>query len=355
MDRKKILYGFQGDGRGHLSRAEVLSRELARHHDVIVLTTDEGAAKLSQDIKKLAGVKVIAGIFSPKLYFRANKINAFQTALRGIVDVFLKGIPGLFIGIGVYLKYRPDIIISDLEPFTSWLAFITGTRFISFDHQHILTECKIAFGQEHRLNYISACLMVRSFVPRSKINVITSFFFPPVKNTNTYIFKPIMRKEVVDYKGKVKEGNFILVYQTTNSTFKILDRALKAAAGEKFVVYNMGREYTEQNVTYKAVSVDNFINDLSSCKAVICNGGFTLISEALFLGKPVLAIPILNSFEQVLNSIYLDRLGYGQFSREFTVPEIKRFTDNLEKFRENISQDDFYGNKDIVNFMINLV
>jgi uncharacterized protein (TIGR00661 family) len=44
---------------------------------------------------------------------------------------------------------------------------------------------------------------------------------------------------------------------------------------------------------------------------VIANSGFSLICEALYLGKPYLAIPVRHQFEQVLNAYYVDKMGYG--------------------------------------------
>jgi uncharacterized protein (TIGR00661 family) len=50
---------------------------------------------------------------------------------------------------------------------------------------------------------------------------------------------------------------------------------------------------------------------LSTAKAVIATAGFTLMSEALYLGKPYLAFPMQGQFEQHLNAHMLDLLGYG--------------------------------------------
>ena len=131
----------------------------------------------------------------------------------------------------------------------------------------------------------------------------------------------------------------------------MLDRVLKQMGSEKFVVYNKKRSYQDGNIAYKGISIEGFIEDLASCKAVLCNGGY-LVSEALFLGKPILSIPIVNSFDQILNSVYLDRLGYGQFSRRFTASEIGRFLARVDGFRENIERNQFCGNRQIVDFVL---
>ena len=40
--------------------------------------------------------------------------------------------------------------------------------------------------------------------------------------------------------------------------------------------------------------------------AVITSAGFTLLGEAVYLHKPVLAIPVEGQFEQILNAHYVD-------------------------------------------------
>lgn len=350
--RKTIIYGFQGDGRGHLSRAAVLVRELAKHHDILLLTSELTKGKLSDELRHQPGVSISDDMFSPRLYFRKNRISIFKTILMTVASVLWKGIPSLLRGLWIYLRCRPELIISDLEPISAWLARITGARFLSVDHQHILTDCELEFPAEFRKDHWSASFMVKFLAPGGGTHLISSFFFPPIKTEGAHLFKPILRREIIRAADAVEEGDFILVYQTTSTTFEMLDRVLKQIASERFVVYNMGRAYLDGNVEYREVSVDGFIRDLTSCKAVLCNGGYTLISESLFLGKPVLSIPIVNSFEQILNSVYLDRLGYGQFSREFSAAEIRRFVGRLDRFKANIGKDDFCGNREIVDFLL---
>ncbi len=54
--------------------------------------------------------------------------------------------------------------------------------------------------------------------------------------------------------------------------------------------------------------------------------GFTLLSEALHLGKPVLAVPNRGFFEQAVNALYLRRSGRGEaVLGRLTASAIERF------------------------------
>jgi hypothetical protein len=86
---------------------------------------------------------------------------------------------------------------------------------------------------------------------------------------------------------------------------------------------------------------------------VICGGGHTLISEALYLGKPVLSFPIRFAGEQEVNAAYLDRLGYGMgcASSHPTESLIHTFETGLAGFRSAIRSETFLGNPDLFNLI----
>ena len=101
-------------------------------------------------------------------------------------------------------------------------------------------------------------------------------------------------------------------------------------------------------MTYRKFNEDKFFGDLGSCKAVIANGGFTLISEAIYLKKPVLSVPVKGQFEQILNAIYLERLGYGEFHEQLSIEVLENFLKDLKKYDEALKTYNQDGNKSIL-------
>ncbi len=69
----------------------------------------------------------------------------------------------------------------------------------------------------------------------------------------------------------------------------------------------------------------------------MANGGFTLISESIYLKKPVLSIPVKGQFEQILNAIYLERLGYGEFHEELEKDSVIHFLSKLDSYNDSLS------------------
>src|SRR5207253_10346711 len=94
-------------------------------------------------------------------------------------------------------------------------------------------------------------------------------------------------------------------------------------------VYGMRRDLkapeVEGNLTFMPFSEAGFIDDLRTARAVIAGGGYTLMSEAVYLHKPLLSLPVEGQFEQVLNALYLEKLGYGQHAQALDSETLERF------------------------------
>jgi hypothetical protein len=80
---------------------------------------------------------------------------------------------------------------------------------------------------------------------------------------------------------------------------------------EQFIVYGYDKNEQVDNLTFKPPSQHGFLQDLANCKAVMATAGFTLMTEAIHLQKPYLALPMRGQYEQELNGHLLDKLGYG--------------------------------------------
>jgi uncharacterized protein (TIGR00661 family) len=152
----------------------------------------------------------------------------------------------------------------------------------------------------------------------------------------------ILRPEILDAAGE--PGEHLLVYQTQVGAEK-LPRVL-AACGVPCRVYGLRRDLTEDvvegNLTYRPFSERTFVDDLRTARGVVAGGGFSLLSEAVFLRRPVLSIPVGGQVEQLLNALYLDRLGYGMHAEEPTDDALAAFLERIpdcERALASYSQD----------------
>jgi len=60
-----------------------------------------------------------------------------------------------------------------------------------------------------------------------------------------------------------------------------------------------------------------------------------------------LSIPVKKQFEQIVNALYLEKLGYGEFHEEIDEKTIKRFLSHLNIYRESLNSYEYEGNQKI--------
>ncbi len=62
-------------------------------------------------------------------------------------------------------------------------------------------------------------------------------------------------------------------------------------------------------VNVEPLSEELFLEKFASCYGIVCAGGFATTSEAIFLGKPMLVVPVEAQIEQQFNAAALKRRG----------------------------------------------
>ncbi|HEY0196895.1 MAG TPA: MJ1255/VC2487 family glycosyltransferase, partial [Methanobacterium sp.] len=325
--KKRILYGVCGEGMGHAIRSGVVIDHLLEKNDVTIFASDRAYHYLSgkyDDVYEIEGFKTV---------YEANEVKNRRTFVKNIKDIPQDLGHNLRLMYNVAKATKPDLIISDFEFYSNLLSKLLRIPLVSLDNMHVITQCEVDVPEEFRRDRFRAASVVRSFIQRPRHYLITSYFFPPVKNpVKVKMFPPILREKVLKLKPTI--GEHILVYQTSDSNIKLLK--LLKEIDDEFVIYGFHKDEKIGNLNLKSFNEDEFFDDLASARAIITNGGFSLISEALYLKKPVFSIPVKKQFEQILNAIYLDKLEYGEFHQDLDKEGIEKFLSNLDFYREKI-------------------
>jgi len=191
---------------------------------------------------------------------------------------------------------------------------------------------KFDVPKKYRKIYYIQKMIIKSLSTNIDNHVITTFFYLPVKKTNVTLVPPILRKEILKLKPSRK--GYYLVYQTSSTNHRLI-KTLKSF-NEKFIVYGLDRESIDGNIIFRKTNQKQFFEDFKDCKACIANGGYTFISEAVSLHKPVLCIPIKRTFEQAFNALQIRRLGYGEMSDSINHKVLYNFIKNNDKYYNNL-------------------
>ena len=329
----RILYGVAGEGFGHAVRSRVLIEQLNKKNKIKIVTSGKGHSYL----KKLFDVEEIDYF---RLIYRNNKISILLTLLNNLIKFPIIIVKSLKIS-KIIQDFRPNIIITDFEPLVAYFAFFKKIPLISVDNQHVLTKGHHKdVARAHYFDALITNFVIRSFIIKPHKHFINSFFDCKLKDKDSILVKPLLREEIIN--AHTSNKGHILVYQTSKSNKKLIKELQKI--NKKFIVYGFPRSKKIGNITFKNISEKGFLKDLSSCSGVITNAGSTLMSEALFLKKPILSLPVKRQFEQILNAIYLEKLGYGMFARQTKKEIIEEFIRNIPKFRNKLKNYKKYDN-----------
>lgn len=329
-----ILYALSGCNRGHTSRVLAITEGLrARSHHVTFCCGGK-----AREILEGAGEPVLG---APSLMhaMSGNRALYLRTALDSVRDGFKN------FGVVSELtraidKLAPDLVISDFEAFAARAAERLQIPILSFNHQQVVTETRYPIPLRFALEAFVTRWTIRVVAPRNAVHtLVSSFYFPPLRDPDrTTLVGPVIRTAIRD--ARPERGRHFLVYFNQGAGSAALLRALEAS-GERCVVYNIDAPSAgarSGNIVFRKPSLDGFLEDLTTCRGVIATAGYTLMSEALYLGKPLLVAPNGGIFEQTLNGLYLEREGLGKavYGRDVTAADVRDFARELETYEANL-------------------
>jgi len=319
-----ILYGVNGEGAGHSSRArEVLTHLQEQGHTLHVVSFDRGLKNLAADFD-------VTEIFGLRLATVHNRVRYGRTVLRNLLTVPSAAKSAHKLN-RLAEEWGIQLVITDFEPMSCHVGHKLGLPVLSIDNQHCLTYGEISYPSEYRKEAAATKIVTRLMTPNADAYFVTSFFSARPKNKRTFFFPPILREAVLE--SVPSEGEAVVVY-VTSPAVELID-VLKGIR-QTFFCYGFNREGREGNLRFRKSSQAGFLKELTEARAVVANSGFSLISEALHLRKPYLAWPVEHQFEQVFNAYYIGKMGYGAYWDELTKEKVESFLFNLDSYAENL-------------------
>jgi uncharacterized protein (TIGR00661 family) len=335
----RILYGAVGEGLGHATRSRVVAEHLiTQGHQVKMVASGRAYPYLAE---RLPDVEEIWG-FSFAL--EDGQVDTWRTVLQNVRGA-KGGVPENWRrGAAIAEAFDPELVITDFDGFAYLVARIRRIPVISLGNIQMVARCthdaEILAGV--RRSYLAARSFVGSKLPRAHRYLILTFFRPPVRAKRTVLVPPILRDEIV--AARPEQGEHVVAYgRMAQESFNAL-----AATGVPTRVYGardgLTEDVVEGSLTFRPFSNDGFVDDLRTCRGVVASAGFSLMCEAVYLGKPMLAIPLAGQFEQIMNARYLERLGYGIAADSVDAAALERFLAGEERHRGALAAYEQRGN-----------
>lgn len=326
----RFLFTIQGEGRGHLTQAIAFKEHLeSMGHQVIGIGL--GAAK-DRNIpsffqNEMLNIPMIQ-FPSPYLNFGQGKsVNIGRTLWTCLCSLpkYIKSIQilGRFID-----EHQPDAIINFYESITGWYYLKTQSKLpcLAIGHQFLLLNQYFDAPKINRLEQF--CLNLHTKLNGFGATRYLGLSFYDLEDdldAAIYTVPPLLRKELQSLS--CKKEPFFLVYLTQ---YRLSEEILLWHKKNQHVSLVCFWDHPEhkypivlqENLLFHPIDGKKYLEYMSKCSGLMTTAGFESVAEALYLGKPVLMVPVPNHIEQKINAVEGERTGAGLASNHMNLDQL---------------------------------
>jgi uncharacterized protein (TIGR00661 family) len=282
----RILYAIQGTGNGHLTRALDVIPALQRRGELDILVSGcQVDLRLPHPVRyRLHGLGFVFG--------RSGGVDLIRTFAQLNSRSFYREVRQLPVR-----DY--DLVITDFEPVSAWACMRAKKRCVGLSNQVAALHASVPKPEE--ADHMGR-LILKNYSPT------TAQYGLHFSRFDDTIFTPIIRKQVRGLEVS-NEGHYT-VYLPAHDDLKILNTLSNFKKIQWQVFSKHSRQaFRHQNVSIKPIQNEAFLKSMASSAGVLCAAGFGTTSEALYLQKKLLVVPMKNQFEQVCNAAVLRHMG----------------------------------------------
>jgi uncharacterized protein (TIGR00661 family) len=241
----------------------------------------------------------------------------------------------------------PDLIISDFEPVLPRVGRRLDIPFLSLDHQHFLLACDVnELPARLRGHTLWMGAFVKMFCAEGPSETLISSFFPYRMRPRYAFAKQVgvmMRKRILD--ARPEDRGHIVAYVRRPETIDVVPHL--HGLGYPVRLYGLGRQPRFGGIEFREIHPDRFLEDLATATALITTAGNQLVGEALYLGKPVFAVPEPQNREQEIHAHFVQTMAVGASASplSFSKNHLASFIEKVPFYRARINRQRMCGNQ----------
>lgn len=333
----KFLFLVQGEGRGHMTQAISFAEMLfTEGHELSAVVVGKSERRVIPDyfIRKI-GAEVIP-VNSPNFESDGNekRILLGKTIRKNFskLPVFRKSLREIH---SVMEQHQPDVVVNFYEVLGGWYRLFYPSKAVwwAIGHQYLEAHPDFPFAPDRWLEKMLFRLHTRITAIGAEERLALSFL--PKKHTESIrVVPPLLRKEIRQLK--VTQGDFFLAYMVNPGyATEVLAYAkqnpevrIKAFWDKKEAAET---EFPLPNLSFHRVNDQAFLEAMAACKGLICTAGFESVCEALYLGKPVVMVPLEGQYEQACNALDAEASGVGMASENFDFGKLENLSKTISE------------------------
>lgn len=319
----KILYSLPATGNGHISRAISLNPWLSKFGEVDYL---------------ISGMN--SSLFFPyKITYRLKGISLFYNKNGGLDHLkFIRNI-------NLIENYRSllslpvekyDWVITDFEPLTSLACKIKNVSCMQWGHQASFSYRETP--RPEKSNFMGECVLKKYASGNINLGLHFQSYHPNITG-------PVIKKSIREFDGLTKD--LITVYLPQYGLHRLL-HIFKKFKNTKIHIFHPSAQDSEHhdNISLFPINMEKFSDSLKYCKLIITGAGFETPAEALYLSKRLLCIPIKSHYEQLCNSVALNKMGVTVLN-DIDEMQIELIQNEFEQYRTDVKMLDTPSTEEI--------
>lgn len=334
MASLKCLFVVQGEGRGHMTQALALRAMLGEAgHEVVSVVLGRSAHR---PVPAFFTAKIgapLTTISSPNFArdSRQRGIRLSRT-LATTLRAWRSYRDALDILDTEITQHQPDLILNFYEPLAGLYYALRRPRIpmVCLGHQYLIQHPDFPRPKGHYLDHQLFNLFTELTAFGATQRLALSFYpAAPVPTQNLRVVPPLLRPEVFAQPTS-KEAPFVLVYILNSGYADDIMRWHEHHPSTKLHGFWDRPEVPDPfqpspNLTFHQLNDTRFLDKLARCSALVTTAGFESIAEALYLGKPVLTVPVSSHYEQLCNAHDAVHAGAGIRSNHFDLDALMAY------------------------------
>jgi len=282
----KILYAVQATGNGHIARAIEILPYLRKYGEVDIFLSGSNS-HLQVDLPVQFRSRGLSLFYSPqgKLdYWKIGKEIQLTTAVKEAMELPVQNY---------------DLVINDFESITSLACRLKKKASIGFGHQASF-QSKLTPRPEKKDRMGEMILRYYGWAQQ-----YVGLHF---ESYDDHIFNPIIKERVL--QATPTNDGHITVY-LPHYGLQVLQQSFSLHPKVHFQIFSphVKQPFSENNCQFYPVSNEAFTHSMIHSAGVITGAGFETPSEALYMGKKLMVLPIRGQYEQLCNAAALEKKG----------------------------------------------
>lgn len=321
----KFIFIVQGEGRGHMTQAISLYNILTQAGHVVshvIVGKSKRRAlpsffsdKIDCPISRLDSPNFIADKNNKSVRFWKTiflNIWRIRTFLRSIqkIDTLVK-------------EENPDTIVNFYD-FLSGFYFLVKrpkVRHVAIAHQFLLSHSSFEFPRGRIFDKQS--ILLGNKLAAYRAQTILSLSFQSLENEPSkrlFVAPPLLRSAIQE-QTITSEDHFLIYMVNHGYSSQVKEFHQKHPEIPLHCFWDKSDAPKELKIddtlTFHRLDDTKFISYMASCRGFLTTAGFESVCEAMYMGKPVLMVPVQGHYEQACNALDAKKAGAGVSSNEF--------------------------------------